>query len=61
MEKVIARLSSENLIENNDVPFRVCWQSKVGFNSWMKPNTCDALSFYKDSFKNVLVAPLGFV
>ncbi|KRX08552.1 hypothetical protein PPERSA_13033 [Pseudocohnilembus persalinus] len=61
MDKLVKKLQEENLIKNNDIPFRVCWQSKVGFNSWLKPNTEEALEFYKSQFKNVILSPLGFV
>lgn len=45
---------------NKNIPFKVVWQSKVGFNSWLKPNTCDALEFYSKYYKNAVVTPLGF-
>ena len=42
-------------------PFRIVWQSKVGFKDWMGPSTSHALKKFSDkNWQNLLIVPLGF-
>ena len=42
-------------------PYRVCWQSKVGFQEWIKPSTEHAIKQYaKKGWKKLLMVPIGF-
>ncbi|EAR97552.2 ferrochelatase (macronuclear) [Tetrahymena thermophila SB210] len=42
-------------------PHRVVWQSKVGFQQWLAPNTMHALEQASNQgWKNVILVPLGF-
>ena len=42
-------------------PYRVIWQSKVGFQEWIQPATDKALEkFAKKGWKKIIMVPIGF-
>ena len=54
-----ADLISEELGRKN--PYKLSWQSKVGFQVWMGPSTKIALeSLAKKNWQNLVIVPLGF-
>ena len=54
-----ADLISEELLRKN--PYKLVWQSRVGFKKWMGPSTHVALkALAKKNWQNLVIVPLGF-
>jgi ferrochelatase len=46
----------------NNTPYHLFWQSKVGFQEWLKPNTRSGLlSLSEKGIKDVLLVPIAFM
>lgn len=42
-------------------PYRICWQSKVGFQPWLGPRTDDVVKqFIRDKKTNLILVPIAF-
>ena len=50
-----------NGLNNEDIKFDICYQSKVGRLKWLEPSTEDLIIKYGKEKKKVIIVPISFV
>ena len=63
MNKLSQRIKNGEINNLNEIPHhQLCWQSKVGFSSWMTPSTENVVKAVGKNkrYKNVMVIPFVF-